>query len=75
MAPDHVLDEALRLAQAIAANGPLGVQLTKRSMRRAVTVERATATLEERQRVLGSEDAREGARAFVEKRPPVWSGT
>lgn len=76
-APERVLDEALALAERITANGPLGVRATKELMRLA-----AGATLreaEQRQAVLqpqvfGSEDAKEGSLAFVERRAPQWKG-
>jgi enoyl-CoA hydratase len=67
---------ALELAEAVAANGPLAVRTTKRLMRRAV-VEPAHGgwgTPEELAAVFGSEDAREGALAFVEKRPANFTG-
>jgi enoyl-CoA hydratase len=69
-----LLPVALELAQKIAANGPLGVQLTKKLMRRAVTGTEAMATPQETQSVFGSDDAREGAMAFLEKREPRWTG-
>ncbi|WP_200304636.1 crotonase/enoyl-CoA hydratase family protein [Streptomyces adelaidensis] len=68
---------ALELAAAIARNGPLAVAATKR----IITLSRDWSAEEsfDRQRpmaedVRSSEDAREGARAFTEKRPPRWSG-
>ena len=74
--PEQVLDAALGFAERIAANGPLGVAATKELVRLGVSDEaRAETRLVELQRtVFSSEDAREGATAFVEKRPPVWRG-
>jgi enoyl-CoA hydratase len=66
---DQVLTQARALAQQIAANGPLGVAMTKKLMR-----ERRWGELEETAQVFGSADAIEGARAFAERRPPAWSG-
>jgi enoyl-CoA hydratase len=68
---------ARELAAAIAANGPLALDASKR------IVQRASEWTEEEgwqrqgeltQAVFSSEDALEGARAFAEKRPPVWRG-
>ncbi|GAA3204527.1 enoyl-CoA hydratase-related protein [Actinocorallia longicatena] len=67
---DQVLPEALALAERIAANGPLGVAMTKKLMRQSRWPDRAEAAS-----VFGSADAREGARAFAERRPPTWTGT
>jgi enoyl-CoA hydratase len=75
--PGEALAEARRLAHRIIANAPLAVAASKR-----VIVEQRDwpiADMFNRQQtitgqLLGSEDAREGATAFTEKRPPVWKG-
>jgi enoyl-CoA hydratase len=74
--PDQVLDSALQLAAEIAANAPLGVAACKELVRlNAVDAERGKERLREWQPVVfGSEDAIEGATAFVERRDPVWRG-
>ena len=74
--PEEVLLSALALAERIAANGPLALAAVKELVRLGVT---DAARARERQRewqelVFNSEDAREGATAFVERRPPVWRG-
>jgi enoyl-CoA hydratase/crotonobetainyl-CoA hydratase len=73
----QVLAQARELAQAIAQNAPLAVAATKRVAVEAPTwpADEAFARQEQvLQPVRDSEDAREGARAFSEKRPPVWKG-
>lgn len=72
-----IVDEALALADRIVANGPLGVQLTKRLMRAAVSDSPTLGigTAEETTAVFSSNDAKEGGQAFLEKRPPRWTGS
>jgi enoyl-CoA hydratase len=75
VAPGKALGAALSLASCIAANAPLAVEASKR-----IVNEQQDWSLEDRfdrqQRIagsiIGSDDAQEGARAFFEKRPPVW---
>jgi enoyl-CoA hydratase len=71
------LDEALGLARAIAANGPLAVAASKRIIVEAPdwpAAERFDRQREINEPVRSSEDAREGATAFKEKRAPRWQG-
>jgi enoyl-CoA hydratase/carnithine racemase len=77
VAPERVLDEAVELASVIAANGPLAVAVAKELVRLAADTDPATTW--ERQEALspsvfGSEDAKEGAQAFIERREPRWTG-
>lgn len=65
----EVRETALTLAGRIAENGPLGVAMTKKLMR-----ERRWAEPAEVDSVFRSADAVEGARAFAERRSPVWRG-
>jgi enoyl-CoA hydratase len=73
--PGGALAAALELAAAIAPNGPLALAATKQILRAAPDWP-ADAAWERQQAIAGpvfaSEDAREGAVAFAEKRPPVW---
>jgi len=76
--PGEALQAAKKMARAILANAPLSVELSKRVM-----VEQRDWPLDEmfaRQEalvghLLRSNDAKEGAAAFIERRPPTWTGT
>jgi len=73
----QVLDAALELARRIAKNAPLGVQASKRITRGAINGTTDDAFYwqliqGETDRLMSSEDALEGPRAFAEKRNPVW---
>lgn len=77
VAPGKALEEALKLARSIAANGPLALMASKRVM--IESQDWSTIQMFARQRpitdpVFKSADAMEGASAFAEKRKPVWQG-
>jgi len=77
-APGDLLHRARAWAEDIARLAPLAVQGTKRSALlgwRAGSVDEALSIEDAVFReVFASEDAREGTRAFAEKRKPVWRG-
>jgi enoyl-CoA hydratase len=74
--PDgRALEEALAIAEAICANGPLAVEAIKRSVRESEGLPEAEALkieLEIGTPIFATEDAAEGQRAFAEKRPPQY---
>ncbi len=75
--PDQVRARALDLAQQISHGAPLSVMAAKASVRAVMDLGLSAGMAEARrlhEGVYASEDAKEGPRAFAEKRPPVWKG-
>jgi enoyl-CoA hydratase len=71
------LNAALQLAAAIGENGPLALRATKQIMSRSnqwTDEEGWSEQMRFAGPALKSEDAKEGPRAFAEKRKPVWKG-
>ena len=72
----ELLDKAFDWARRINANAPLAVQATKESVMRGLGLSLLEAYKVESElagKVFRSEDAKEGPRAFAEKREPKWS--
>jgi enoyl-CoA hydratase len=75
--PGAALSSAHQLAAEIGDSSPFALAATKTVLRAAAElsdVEAWRVQDETLDRVFASDDSREGARAFVEKRPPVWTG-
>jgi len=69
------LEEALDIAEVICGNGPLAVEAIKRSVRETEgmpEVEALKVELEIGWPIFATEDAKEGQRAFAEKRVPEY---
>lgn len=78
LAPEALMDAVMELAGAIAAGPPVAIRLAKKSLRENAhasslqeALDRETAA---QNLCFDMEDAREGMKAFVEKRPPVFKG-
>jgi enoyl-CoA hydratase len=70
--PDQLLPHALQIARKIASRAPAAVALAKRTLHAGLAVDTVTAGELERQAfslLFGTEDTREGLKAFLEKRP------
>lgn len=71
------IDRAMAMARIITTNAPLGIQVMKQAGRQFIaTGERAAIDMlpTVRERVMDTEDAREGIRSFVERRQAVFQG-
>jgi len=78
LAPEgRLMEVSVSVAEQIAANAPLAVAAAKHAIDGGAALgldEALGLELRQYETVLGSEDRREGLRAFAEKRPPVWRG-
>ncbi len=75
--PDALMPRAIEIAEMIAANAPLAVEGTKfmgQQGRQLQSDESYRVGQWVSRHVLNSEDAKEGPRAFSEKRPAEWKG-
>jgi crotonobetainyl-CoA hydratase len=76
-----VLESALELASQVTAGAPLAIAAVQEVLAETAGLDVRDAFIRMRSgdlpaytRMLGSEDAEEGPRAFAEKRPPEWKG-
>src|SRR5436190_367843 len=75
--PGGAVEAALELADAIVKNGPLALRASKRIVLESRDWPQADWWQKQGEiagPVMASEDAREGAVAFAEKRDPIWRG-
>jgi enoyl-CoA hydratase len=75
--PGEAESGAIELADRVIANAPIAVRLSRRVMLASAFVDEEEGwrlSVEAFREVARTEDFREGPRAFVEKRPPVWQG-
>jgi enoyl-CoA hydratase/carnithine racemase len=74
---DNVLEDALSTAKTISENAPLAVRQAKRSVHYGLQMDLLTGyrfEIEAYNRLVDTEDRREGVRAFNEKRKPKFKG-
>jgi enoyl-CoA hydratase len=75
--PGRLLEETLETAARIASNAPLSVAQARRAIREGLQLDLAAGLqleIEAYQRLVGTEDRKEGIRAFNEKRKPKFEG-
>ena len=77
VAAGEALEGAMTLARAIVANGPLATAASKQVIRDSASWPEDELWARQHaitRPIFASEDAREGAAAFAEKRAPNWKG-
>lgn len=75
--PDELRTHTLKLAEDFATRAPVTVRITKRMMRRALESTFESSLQDAEMAVVmnnDTQDAQEGVRAFLERRPPVFRG-
>jgi enoyl-CoA hydratase/carnithine racemase len=73
----ELLEKATQLAEQIAANAPIAVRSSKAAVHRGADLTLADGLRVEQDLasfLYTTEDAKEGPKAFLEKRAPVWKG-
>jgi enoyl-CoA hydratase len=71
------VDRAMEVAQLIAKNAPLGIQITKQAALKFIEAGEKSAIEiipKIRERVMNSEDMKEGIQSFIERRAAVFKG-
>tara|TARA_R110002072_G_scaffold297433_1_gene470239 strand:+ start:5870 stop:6697 length:828 start_codon:yes stop_codon:yes gene_type:complete len=74
---EKLLESTLEWAQELAAKAPLSLRYAKQALNEALEMsvgETISAEARLQHECITSEDAAEGAAAFLQKRPPVWQG-
>jgi enoyl-CoA hydratase len=74
---EDAVPEAIALAAEIASMPPLAVRAAKRAVRGAAEKPLSAGLADEREAffdLFATADQREGMAAFMEKRPPTWTG-
>ena len=74
---DGYLDEALKLAEEIAARAPIALRTAKQMINQTFERTLSEGLVAEKQEfynLFATEDQKEGMKAFIEKRKPTWTG-
>jgi len=74
---DRLLERAREVVELVNRNAPLAVRGTRLAIRKTIDLPLHEAEILAetfRERVVRTDDAKEGPRAFVDKRPPKWQG-